>query len=73
MLEKLYLHGSFKDLRCHPVKRRWDGSYPYTFYPHLYKVEPLLHISIPPAQMLKKSRDLVLCMVASGAEILAGV
>ena len=35
-------------------------------------MEPPLHIFIPPAQMLKKSRDLLQCMVASGAEILAG-
>ena len=42
-----------------PVKRRWDGSYPYTSYPHLYKVEPPLHISIPPVKLQKKSRDLL--------------
>ena len=27
-----------------PVKRKWDGSYPYTSYPHLFKVISLLHI-----------------------------
>ena len=46
-----------------PVKRRWDGSYPYTSYPHLYKVEPPLHISIPPVKLQKKSRDLLWLIV----------
>ena len=37
--------------------RRWDGSYPYMSYPHLYIGGLPLHISILPAQLQKKSRD----------------
>ena len=55
--EVLYLHvlalsvqGSSKP----PVKWRWDGSYPYTSYPNLYKVVLYFHSSGKTAEEIER-------------------
>ena len=51
-----------------PVKRRWDGSYPYTSYPHLYiggTTLAYLHSSGTTAEEIER-----FIMAVSGAEML---